>query len=541
MNPAKNPVERCMDDLRAQWLEASTGSDTRLFVWRTSANAQRMLTAFFELQQQPGEWNTPDLFLRFTPAFETSYGYSRTLKDTLLMGYAEGRDNLRQQGVAHDWDGAFETRPDTATGFLGLLDSFAAHHGEHLRYAVAVLDPTRIAADDALEIWLEQALAAPVPPRIRLMLTDSITNPRWYKLAERYPALTQIIDSRLDMHDIARATAAQSSSGDSSTAYRQMLTDVMTLLERGSAAQTEARAERALRLAERQSWPDQQVALHLMVAGAYLKEQQFEPAIRRYRLAREAAIRAQEAEHPAAQELLLQTWFGEAGAWFTAKQLPHAAQAYVEGAHVAQQIPNTLFAIEGFRMAGYCFARAKQNEPAREHYLLGLAEARALAPAERELTTFPLLLQDLLRLQDPKRVERIERCAEEYKKAVTEARQQVECDARALGEAPTRIDLERIDAAMLDRCETAFAYCGETRETLIGGGDVFFRKLIAVGRDMLHPAWNGLPDVKHPTDKGLSEWKQPPSFTPLPSGDDLSTTPLLPATVEIPEAMEQHA
>ena len=51
--------------------------------------------------------------------------------------------------------------------------------------------------------------------------------------------------------------------------------------------------------------------------------------------------------------------------------------------------------------------------------------------------------------------------------------------------------------------------------------NVFFRKVVALGRDYLHPAWNGVPEVEHPLDKELPEWSQPPQFAQLPEPGDL--------------------
>lgn len=523
---SKSPVEKRLEQLRDLWLEASEQPSLRLAVWRVPDNAKRMLAAFFEAQQHPGEWNTPDAFLRLDVAFETSWGYSRALKQTLAAGYEENRDALQDQGIAPDWVADSQEYPDTAAGFVALLSSFAEHYHAHWRHVVVVLEPQRVASPEAFEAWLDAAMTAPElrqpQARVRLAMADTREHPGWQPLVDRHKGASQVIDAPVDMFDIARATAAQSGGSGPQVAHRLALTDVMTSLEKGSAAQTAQRADKAMTRCVAEQWYDQQVVLHMATAGAHLKEKQHGEAIKRYRLARECATRAQAADHPAGGTMVLQTWFGEAGAWLAAGQHGHAAQAYQQAAQVARQIPNVLFVIEGLRMAAYCQAKDGKRDLALDHGLQAIAEAKPLTADERATTTFPLLLQDLLRLQDASLADKLDRSATRYQESVATAHKEMEAKAARLGPNPASQELTRLDLLLEAKLEAAFAKLCEERESLIGRGDVFFRKVVAVGRDFLHPGWNGLPEVKHPLDKDMAEWSSPPPFGVLPDASDLT-------------------
>lgn len=521
MSAAKSPVEQRFDLLRDLWMQATQSPDARLIVWRIPGNADRMLAAFFEMHKQSEDAITPDLFVNFDQPFDTGYAYSRELVEAFRVGYIASRAELIEQGAPANWTGAHEDYPSSALGVTGILSSFAEHHREHLRYVVPVLAPATAASDAALEQWLDAAIRAPVSERLRLAVIDHTDNKRWQPLVDRYRKQAVVIEAPIDLFDIARETAAQSGSAGPTTAYRSMLADVMTLLERGTAAQTVQRADKAMKLAEREQWPDQQVVLHMAVAGAHLKEQQHAEAIARYRAARECAARAEAARHPAGSTMLMQTWFGEAGVWLSAQQPVRAAEAYAQGAEAARRIPNAMFVIEGHRMAGFCLARDGRREAAREHYLRGVGEARPMAPADRPMTTLPLLLQDMLRLQDDSRTGKIEVCAKTYQAEIADAQKQAETQAAKLGDRPDEAELDRIDAAMTARFETAFRKACDERERLIAGGDEFFRKVVAIARDFLHARWNGLPDIKHPLDKDVPEWSAPPEFAQLPDPSDL--------------------
>jgi len=539
---AKSPVEKRLEQLRDLWLEASERPTLRLAVWRAPDNATRMLSTFFEAQQHPGEWNTPDAFLRLDSPFETSWDYSRALKHALVTGFEENHDALKEQGIEPDWSTASQEHPDTAAGFVALLTSFAEHYRNHWRYVVVVLDPERVTSPEAFERWLDAALMAPElrepQARVRFALMDTNEHPAWQALADRHRSAAQVIDAPVDMFDIARATAAQSGGSGPQVAHRLALTDVMTSLEKGNAAQTAQRADKAMKLCEKEQWHDQQVVLHMAVAGAHLKEKQYGDAIQRYRLARECAARAELAEHPAGGTLVLQTWFGEAGAWLAAGQSGQAAQAYKQASEVARHIPNVLFVIEGLRMAAYCFAKDGQRQTALDHGLQAIGEAKPLSVEDRGTTTFPLVLQDQLRRQDSSRTEKIERAAVRYQDAIAAAHKDMETKASQLGTRPSPQELAKLDLLLEAKLEAVFAKLCEEREKLIAHGDVFFRKVVAVGRDFLHPGWNGLPDVKHPLDKDMAEWSSPPPFGVLPDATDLldpsaaSTPAPLPTSAE---------
>ncbi len=533
MAQSKSPVEKRLEDLRDLWMQGNDQQPgLKSLIWRTPGNAERMLEVFFEAQKHPGAWSVPDMFLILEANFETSFGYSRELKESLLLNYSASRAQFMEEGAAR-WDGAAEPHPDTAGGVVGLLNSFAEHHRDFFRNLVLVVDPGKVFSAEALEQWVDNALRADFSPRVRLCLIDDAERKRWQTAADTYTGAVRVIDADIDMFDIASNTAAQSGGAGPATSYRPMLVDVLTTLEKGSASQVAGRAEKALRVAVKHQWPDQEVVLHMAVAGVYMKERQFAEAIVRYRTARECAMRAREHQHPAGPNLVMQTWFGEAGAWFAAQQLEKAASAYRTASREAGMVPNAMFVIEGLRMAGFCHAQLHQPDKAREDLLSAVAEGKKMSAADRPMTTFPVVLQDLLRLQDAGRTAKLEKLAEDYQRRVSDAHAGVEIKAARLGANPARVQLQQIDAEMLQVCETAFEDLCKDREQLIALGDEFFRKVVAVARELLHPRWNGMPEVKHPQDKEVAEWSSPPEFAVAPDASALSDETTVQSSNEI--------
>lgn len=521
MGAQKNPVEKRIELMRDLWLQATEDPQVRVVVWRVPDNAERMLLAFFEAQRLEGDWQAPDLFLKFDAPFETGFTYSRMLCDALIESYTASADSFKEQGIAFNWPFASVPRPDSAAGFLNLLGAFSRHHREHFRYAVAALMPMPVTSADALDAWVRGAVHAGVPVNVRLSLVESASRPRWQWLSKEHGPYVRVIEAPIDMFDVARETAAQSPSTGPAVAYRQMLTDVLALVEKGTPAQVSARADKALKVAEREKWPDQQVVLHMAVAGSHLKAQDHPGAIRSYRQARACAEQAERSGNPVGGNLVMQTWFGEAGAWLAAKQLRQAAQAYRSGAEVAQRIANLMFSLEGFRMAAFCYARNGDTEPAREHGILAVREGKAMPPEERVPSTLGMALHDLLRLQDAARAEDLEKLAAAYQAEIAKAHDKAEKQGAALGPAPVNEAVDRIEAEMHASFERSFQNLREQREQVIGRGDEFFRKVVAIGRELLHPQWSGLPEVKHPLDKEPAAWAKMPQSAALPEPGEI--------------------
>lgn len=526
-----NPMLRGLSALRDAWLQASAEPAHRLLVWRLPANASRLLAAFFEMQRHDEGRDTPDYFLRIDTAYELGFRYSRQIKRDLLERYLASQDELREQQVPLGWRGPHEAHADSAKGVVDVLESFVEHHCEQMRLLAAVLEPERCVPGEGFERWVEAALAAGPGPRLRLVLIDSQEQPRWQGLLDRLGDKAGLITAEVDLFSIARDTAAQSGGRGPEVLYRQLMADMMLLIERGTPAQVAARAERAQGLALRQGWQEQQSVVQMMLAGSWLKHGDHAQAINAYRQARSAAEGARVAGNAAAPELVMQSWFGEAGCWLAAKQPERAAQTYLQASTSAASIPHPMFTLEGQRMAGWCQLQAGQREAARTHLLEAVRTAKPLSPADRKATTLPQALWDLLLLQDTRRCEKLQEVSAHYLQASTLLLEKADAQARALGPLPPRAELDRIDAQLDGALEQSFHRAQQERERVIQGGDEFFRKIVAVGRDFLDPGWNGLPAIEHPLDHDIPVWSEPPAMQPLPDPAALlQPAPAIPAT-----------
>ncbi|OAE08992.1 hypothetical protein [Pantoea sp. OXWO6B1] len=500
MSAAKNPTERVMSELELSWLTASENRDARLFIWRVPASGESLLDAFLALQQHPEGRSVPDLFLSLTTAFETGYGYSEALAREFIEHYEATPD------VA-DWNSDALQPCYSAAQLRLLLQDFARHFPDDLRYLMLVLKPAAVSDERAMMRWLEswRQDAEPAP---RLLLIDTTEQPLWQSLYEAHPEHVQLIVDDVDGMKVMHQTAQQQSDTDSDRLLlRRYLADAMLLLEKGSAAQVAARGNLALAVAQRRGWHDQQAMLHNLIAGGWLKGKDHSKAVGHYR---EAQNVSSAIDDPAVKgQLRTQSTFGEAGAWFANKAYLQAAKVYRQAALEAQTIPHPVFSLEGWRMSGFCLWLSGHHAAAMEAYGKAVQAAGGIPLAERGETTLPLVFQDLLRMHDKRRTEAIEACATRWQNDKQRLIQQAEA---GLPCPPNTESVRKTESRLQLQLEATFLLIREERETLIRNGDDSFRRVIQLAREQLHPQWNGLPDIAHPFDAPPGEWQSLPAW-----------------------------
>jgi hypothetical protein len=442
------------------------------------------------VQKHETEYSTRDLFIVFDAPFESSIQYSRALKEALAGQYEASRDELAQQGIAADWTFVPGQAPHSARGFVESLRSFGSRYHTIIGHLVAVFAPTNVDPDaqDAFADWLARALDSALPERLRLAVVDSIETPRVEKLLASNHPLVHVDSPEIDALQTAQETFAQEAAVGPAGVFRNLLMGLVTLADRASADQVKAKAMDAVAFARKQGWADQEVVIAVLLSGVLLKEQRFDEALTVNAHARETAQQAAAAGHPAGRQLMLQTWFGEAGTHLAAGDAQQAADAYREAAIVAHSVPNLVLAIEALRMEAFCRARAGSTEAAVETGRAVLKVGTRLKPDARPMTTLPIAALDLLRVLDPARVTLMEdiksrltareleaRQAAERRAAELEGTQDAAAFAQAEADRAAGVEAARLDAAgelhrVVSAADARFTEAFATGQSLFGGG-----------------------------------------------------------------------
>lgn len=462
-SPPLNPVERRLIALCGQWQSFRDQHSKRLLIWNVSSGALRLIEAFFEAQKRESTCATRDLFIVFDAPFEDSIQYAKDLKDALRGHYDASHQELKQQGITPDWGASATAFPDSAAGFIEMMRSFGSKHHQDIGHLVAVLMPGAVTSDAALAAWVGRCLSSGLPERLRLLAINRTDAPHFGALADPGHELVEVGSPELDMVAVARECFAHEAAVGPAALFRSQLIDLATLVEKGSIAEVQKRARDAFALARENHWRDQQVVVQMLMAGAFLKARQFDDALNAYRAARESAKAAQHDGHPAGGQLILQTWFGEAGTWLAQGQREKAAQCYDEAALVAHAIQQIILVVEALRMAAFCYAGTRRRKLALERGHEALTQAQRLKPEARPMTTLPLAGIELLRLIEPRRVKSIEQIARTRTATIAEARGLAESRAAQLASPD---DASRLHIVHQELTETLQAATVEAAQSL---------------------------------------------------------------------------
>jgi tetratricopeptide (TPR) repeat protein len=498
-----NPVEHCLLKLCDRWSAFQSDTTKRLLVWQADPNALRFYQCFFEIQKHPSDFTVGDLFVVFDTPFEHAIQYSRELKKSLAGQYEASREDLVQQGIQPDWQFNPEAFPDSAAGFVRSLLSFGSKHHERIGHLVAALMPAEVANNDSFASWLTSALKTQYPERMRFVVIDSLETPRLDRLNGSGNTSMQFESPRIDALATAQETFAQESAAGPAGVFRNHLIGLMTLVEKGKADQVKIKAADALKFARKEKWADQEVVIAMLVAGAMLKEKRFAEALKGYAYARQTAERATVDGQPTGPQLVLQTWFGEAGVHLAAGDYDKAVQCYDQAAVLAQQIPNPILGIEAFRMGSFCLARMNDAEPAIRRGWNVLELGQRLKPEARSMTTLPIAAIDLLRIIEPQRVEGMEHIAYQRKAHIDAARHKADQYALELADSQDPRAFHSLEAELDKEIVQARQTAARQIDTLAAGASEPFNQVFSRSREMLSPEWPlntliGVPDTPQP-------------------------------------------
>jgi tetratricopeptide (TPR) repeat protein len=484
-----NPVERRMVELCQYWEAFCTKKEKRLLVWQVPDSEARMLQCFFEAQKHESEYSTGDFFIVLDAPFINSIQYSKALKEAIAGHYEASRTELGDQKITADWKFDLQEYSDSASGFVQGLRSFGSKHHKHFEHLVAVLMPISVSDKDAWASWMSRALDNDIPKRLRLAAVDYIGSPRLTGLSAKAQELSYFDTPKIDTLTTAQETFAQEAVAGPAGVFRNYLIGLMTLVEKGSADQVKAKAVDSIAFARKQKWVDQEVVVSMLVAGAMLKEKRFPESIQMYQHARQSASQAVVANHPVGSQLVLQTWFGEAGVHLAAADVPQAIKCYEQAADVAIKIPNLILAIEALRMGAFCYARIQKSELSIERGYEALAAGERLKPDARAMTTLPLVAIEILRAIEPQRVVQMEGIRHRLDTAIAAIDETAENKAVELENSLEHEKFSAAEKKLVRDTNRAERDAGQELDAVALAGNLQFVKAFAYARELLGNSW----------------------------------------------------
>ncbi|MGH9631116.1 MAG: hypothetical protein ACRD7E_22645, partial [Bryobacteraceae bacterium] len=244
------------------------------------------------------------------------------------------------------------------------------------------------------------ALVTRLPETIRLTCVDRIESPLLERLAESSSNRVVTIAPELDMPGAMTQLAEGSKPSGPGADFRGIFMQMAQLLPGGNMKEILPKADAALRIVRHEGWAGLEVAIHSMVAAAYLQGGSTSEAVSCYRAAGTAAEAARAKSDPAGAKLLLQSRLGEAAALIQSGSYSEAAQLYREAIPLAEETREPLMKLESLRMAGYCHVQNSEHEMAWNCLWRALDAAEEVERDVRPQSTLPYVGNELLRLAE---------------------------------------------------------------------------------------------------------------------------------------------
>ncbi|MEJ2407653.1 MAG: hypothetical protein P8171_26015 [Candidatus Thiodiazotropha sp.] len=493
--------------LQYHWQNFMARDDKRMLVWQFKENALRLAEVFFKVQQEELLQDRPyacdETFIVFDQPFENSPRYAAALKKSLAEHYEASREAIEQASGVVDWPYTHESLPDSPQAFVQGLNALAQHHESLLRTLVAVVMPSSVSSEAAWNGWLMRALEAGPAPQVRLIVTDVQEYPRNGVLVDSGHAQLHVEPIPIDAIELASETFAQEPAVGAAGVLRNLVTGLFNLLDKGTPEQVVLKAEDAIAFARANGMPEQEVVARLMTAGAMQKAQRYDEAVTHYRYARLSAEKLQETDHPAARDLILQGWFGEASAHFAAQNLPETIRCYQEAEPVAEAIPKPIHWIESLRMSAYCHRLIGDDEAALQCCQRAFQVGERMHSQARVVTLLPLVGMELLSILDRKLTHKLTRIKQKLDADLTRSYEAMEQSASRLEQNPNARDaLSGLDANLEVRCADLELKAGQAIEKLLQAGKPRYIETCEYIRSVLWDTW--------PLDRPQSAQEEPP-------------------------------
>jgi hypothetical protein len=392
----KNAIERRLQDLEASWNDFAENDQARLLRWVVDGDSARMVDLFLELQNEEAS-QIPDLFIRFNEPFEEDADrYGRALRESLVEQYQEIREGLAAEGLPDQWQ-CPQPRDDESSqlSFVRASASLRKYYEDIMVHLVAVLTPQQVASAGAWRQWLADLARTDTPPNVRFLVVDRAEAPLLDDLASDCPdsVVTTVLD--LDMPGAYAELVRDVPGTGPGFTFRKLFIAITTAASSGNLGAARQAAERALKIASEQNWPQMQTVVHMALGAAHFAAGDLAATLRCYRSANQAIAGT---DDPAAGKLNIQTRFAEAAALVADQDYVQAADVYGAIAPLAAEQQDHFALLESRRMEAYCRQQAGQFRQAWEAGQQALEAGDLMDDEARGSSTLPYVGQALLQL-----------------------------------------------------------------------------------------------------------------------------------------------
>lgn len=396
-SPAANPITQRIDTMINLWQKFRDQPEARVCRWVITPDEKQMMEAFLETTYQVQN-PLPDLFFPFYTPFANLPGYSNALVAELHQNLESDREALEAAGIQISWqpEPTGEGEEDEAY-FLRNLSQFASQYPlPQAGVLVAVLMPAGMGKQYGK--WLVKAVRAGIPNNLRLLVLDQAGAEVLGVFADKFPkkVISSCLD--LDMPNAIRQLASAGNPADPGVKFRKAFLDLAQAASSKDLAAVQRLEIAPLSIAREQGWAPMEIAVHSLVASAYIGLNKLPEAVGHYDLALQLAKKAYSTGEKSALTLAIQCLSNKGSVLISGKSYSEAANAFGSAAALAQEAGDQFQVMEAKRMHGFCLEKSGDPASAFQVEKEGLAAAEQIDESLRKNSTLPYLGQSLLEL-----------------------------------------------------------------------------------------------------------------------------------------------
>ncbi len=398
MSVPNNAIIRRLGQLAKQWDEFSSAPDLKAGIWSVVKDEFEMIEAFYEVEKTE-EGKTKDIILKFSTPYSSHAQYTKSLIQEFNRILVESEEQLESAGLhLLDWKPikANNYHPGVFVKNLEAFQKFLDIDGN----VVAYLSPER---NNNIAAWVDWLIKLSMisAEKVKIMLVQSEEHPVFESLFSKESKSFYKLIPNLHMQAAMTELAAQGNPSDPGTQFRQLYVAMMQAAGEGDLKATKSLANRALILTRRHVMIFMEATVHLVLGGVYLTNKKAKEALSSY----DTAIKVLENEKTdpkLAKQQMVMAYLSKGMALFVNKAYDLASSVYEKAALLAKQVENNFLAMDAWRMAGVCHAKASHSKDAKDCYGRAVKVGMQLEENDRRQTTMPSAAMELFLLETPK-------------------------------------------------------------------------------------------------------------------------------------------
>jgi len=379
-SPSSNAITQRLEKMNQLWERFRGLPKARVCRWLVQEDEKQMINCFIESSYLENS-SAADLFIPFYTSCSNAALYSHELIQELEEKINADREALEQEGMFISWE------PSTYH-FISDFHSFSQHVAS-AEMVVAVLLPGIITRPFIK--WLTCILEDGMPENIRLLIIETHGETKLDELAEAYSELIKTASLDLDMPTAMQQLASAGDPADPGVKFRKAFLELSQAASSKDIAAVKKLEAAPLLIAREQGWIPMEIAVHSLVASAFIGAMQFNEAIKKYDISFALATKI-------ASPLAIQSLFNKGSVHIALKNYKDAGGCFEKAAQLSQEAGDHFQLMEARRMHGFCLVKCGEWEHAFEVEKQALEAAEQLEESVRHNSTLPYLGQSLLEL-----------------------------------------------------------------------------------------------------------------------------------------------